>query len=427
MHLSGQTPLFRAKKLEKYLGVETVYLKLEGSNPTGHKNDRIAESLVKYAISKGYSKVLIQGSERYLMSILYFANNLGIEAFAPVTKERYVTGKKNMHVAWIKIENKSGLTDYELFEQYATDHNMFFTSEWEKKPFIRNLSIQQMMQEALVKLEAPTAVWAQINGGYTIKSIYQELMRHWVSGSLEVLPELHCGIDEKLEQALIENTVHAAHRAGQDERITEDIQEALKTTQSKIHVVTGEELRETVKLIKKLENVTISAKEAYSLAAFIKCENYVNGTHIIFLNDGKSDIKVQEISKEKNLDLENIVAETRKLLEPYNDSYEETIDAVNKAVKMGFIFKATRKDEIQGICIIVHMGFERFIPTYHLAYIGVLKGNSGRGVATELINQAIEKTNGLLSLHVDIPNKSAKKLYEKMGFVHCYDRMLYKG
>jgi len=82
---------------------------------------------------------------------------------------------------------------------------------------------------------------------------------------------------------------------------------------------------------------------------------------------------------------------------------------------------------VHGICIIVHMGFDDFIPSYHLAYIGVLKGNKGRGVATELINQAIEKTGGNLSLHVDIPNGSAKKLYEKMGFVHTYDRMLYKG
>ena len=73
------------------------------------------------------------------------------------------------------------------------------------------------------------------------------------------------------------------------------------------------------------------------------------------------------------------------------------------------------------------MGFNDFIPTYHLAYIGVKKGNVGRGVATELINQAIEKTGGNMSLHVDIPNKRAKKLYEKMGFVHTYDRMLYKG
>jgi threonine synthase len=97
------------------------------------------------------------------------------------------------------------------------------------------------------------------------------------------------------------------------------------------------------------------------------------------------------------------------------------------ALQKGFVLEASRKGEIHGICIIVNLGFEAFIPTYHLAYIGVKKGNAGRGVATELINAAIDKTNGKLSLHVDRPNQRAKKLYEKMGFVHYYDRMLYKG
>lgn len=169
-------------------------------------------------------------------------------------------------------------------------------------------------------------------------------------------------------------------------------------------------LRETVKLLRKLEHINISVEEAYGLAAFIYSEEKSKGTHVVILNDGKN----------------KIVALTRKLLEPYNDSIEVTVDAVQKAIDVGYIFKAMHGNEVQGICIIVHMGFSEFIPSYHLAYIGVLKGNIGRGVATELMNQVIEKTGGNLSLHVDIPNGSAKKLYEKMGFVHTYDRMLYK-
>ena len=106
---------------------------------------------------------------------------------------------------------------------------------------------------------------------------------------------------------------------------------------------------------------------------------------------------------------------------------EETEDAIKNAIKNGFILKAVKNDQLEGLCIIVNMGFKEFIPTYHLAYIGVKEGNSGRGIATLLINQAVELTGGKLSLHVDIPNKRAKKLYEKMGFVHCYDRMIFKG
>ena len=112
-------------------------------------------------------------------------------------------------------------------------------------------------------------------------------------------------------------------------------------------------------------------------------------------------------------------------LAPYNDSVAETLDAIEKAMKEGFLLIAKRNGEEQGICIIVNMGFDRFISTYHLAYIGVKSGNKGRGVASELIKRAIELTDGNISLHVDLDNKRAKKLYTKMGFVHVYDRMIF--
>jgi threonine synthase len=238
-------------------------------------------------------------------------------------------------------------------------------------------------------------------------------MRGWVNGAIDRMPAIHCGI-----------------RPGAQKELYKPLEDALKATNAYAHSISDQELKEAVKLIKQLENISISKNEAYSLCALIRYAQNApkeSGSNIVFLNDGKSDITISEVSKSENLDLQDILSTTRKLLEPYTDSIEETMDAIKKAVELGYIFLATRKGEIQGICIVVHMGFEDFIPTYHLVYIGVKKGNSGRGLATELMNAAIEKTGGNLSLHVDIPNKRAKKLYEKMGFVHTYDRMLYKG
>jgi len=126
---------------------------------------------------------------------------------------------------------------------------------------------------------------------------------------------------------------------------------------------------------------------------------------------------------DKNKD--DLLDMTRSWLSTYNDSVGETLDAIEKAMKEGFLLIAKRNGEEQGICIIVNMGFERFIPTYHLAYIGVKSGNKGRGVASELIGHAIELTDGNLSLHVDPDNKRAKNLYRKMGFNHVYDRMIF--
>lgn len=407
MHLSGQTPLFRARNLEKYLGVESIYLKLEGSNPTGHKNDRIAEALARYALTRGYSKVLIYGSEHYIKSVIYFAKHFGLECHIAFTNKRSISKlfKEDPMIHLIRISIDKINDDIEWLETYAHKNEMFLLSEWEKKPFIRSLAIQEMMEETITRVNAPTDIWTQIKGGYTAKSIYHELMRSWIKGNIESMPDLHCGITPQLsiDEEFIENS------------------------RSQVQPISETALLNAAKLLKKLENVTISPAEAYSIAAMLESPNLNAGAHIVFLNDGKSDISINEISKNKHLDIENLVANTRKLLEPYHDSIEETTDAVMKAIQSGFIFTATRRDEIQGICIIVNMGFETFIPTYHLAYIGVKSGNAGRGVATELINRAVEKTDGKLSLHVDIPNKRAKKLYEKMGFVHCYDRMLYKG
>ena len=41
----GKTPLMRSLKLEKALGIEEIYLKLEGANPFGNKYDRISLSV----------------------------------------------------------------------------------------------------------------------------------------------------------------------------------------------------------------------------------------------------------------------------------------------------------------------------------------------------------------------------------------------
>jgi threonine synthase len=412
MHLSGQTPLLRAKNLEKYLGIDAIYLKLEGGNPTGHKNDRIAESLVQFASDHGYKRIFVHGTERYMRSIMYFAESTSLEIFSPKLKENISQQRLYTTVNWLTLKIPLNEIAQDYFEKYALEHDMYFMSEWENKPFIRSLAIQKITEEIYEKLPEPTDLWTQFNGGYTLKSIYHESMRCWVNGAITKLPKIHCGVKQKVMD-----------RIEKDEKL----QEIVVSTKAELCLIDPPMIKETIKLLKRLEHITISAEEAYSLAAFINSEGKHKGTHTIILNDGKNDIDIREISKDPKLNKDEIVTITQKLLAPYDDSDEETADAVQKAIDVGFIFKATRGDEIHGICIIVHMGFSDFIPSYHLAYIGVLKGNKGRGVATELINQAIEKTGGNLSLHVDIPNGSAKKLYEKMGFVHTYDRMLYKG
>jgi threonine synthase len=68
-----------------------------------------------------------------------------------------------------------------------------------------------------------------------------------------------------------------------------------------------------------------------------------------------------------------------------------------------------------------------FFPKYHLSYIATKSNIRGIGIATQLIKKVIDLTGGNFSLHVEIDNKRAIRVYEKMGLKKTYYRMFYKG
>lgn len=414
MKLSGQTPIYRARNLEKYLGVEKIYLKLEGSNPTNHKNDRVADTLLKYVSDEKYNKVLIHGTKPYIISMLYFAQIYNVDIYCADTEYKNIKIIKESNINWVRLKvhkNWSEEQKHEKLKKYANTNDMYYLSEFEKRQFLGGLAIQKMCEECILRVNNITDIWLKVRSGFTIRNMYYELVRNWANKVIDSYPIFRfCYITANdIDKVLCdENTKNIPFVA------SESLQDI--------------ELKDASKLIRKLENIVVSKHEVYPLALMIKNKHLLkDGSHVVILNDGKSNVEINEISKNENININEIVNNTIEMLKPYNDSYKETEDAVKKAIKCGYIFIAETREQIQGICIVVNMGFKDFIPTYHLAYIGVKSGNSGKGVATELLSNVIEKTDGNVSLHVDIPNVHAKKLYEKMGFRHCYNRMIYNG
>jgi threonine synthase len=210
--------------------------------------------------------------------------------------------------------------------------------------------------------------------------------------------------------------------------LLEDTLKAIRDTEGKIISVDEKLLKESVQVLKKQESILLSTEEGYSFAGFYKLAKegkLKNGKHVIVLNDGKSDLELYRVTSFEKYSKEQISKWIKEWLQDYSDPIEETEDAVASAIKTGFILLALRNNIPQGVCVVVNLGFKDFIPTYHLGYIGTKEGNKGRGIATELISHMIELTKGKLSLHVDLENKRARKLYEKLGFKTSYYRMIY--
>lgn len=127
-------------------------------------------------------------------------------------------------------------------------------------------------------------------------------------------------------------------------------------------------------------------------------------------------------------------------LEQYGDPKADIRKAMEYSLsketgKGGTIFYAIQKDEqkeekskekIVGAVVINETGMKDYIPENILVYIAVDGSQRGQGIGKKLMQEAMNKVNGSIALHVEADNP-AKKLYEKLGFTSKYLEMRWKN
>ncbi|MDF2890361.1 MAG: hypothetical protein K0R80_728 [Clostridia bacterium] len=435
----------RAKKLEKYLGVEEIYLKLEGTNPYGHKFDRVSEVIVKDALSHKSNSLLVDGSDDYIHSIIQFCENYNLAVKIPLFKNEKWKESIFNNALFIDFRANKTSNKYEFLNKYCRDHKFYNASNQYANRNLSIVSLQKIGEEIAEKLgDNISTVFAQLSYGYTVSSLYNGFVNKWVEGDINKYPQIFsCTIPKgnaifndykenmemgDLEEYNIKVNKYTRNLFAAEGALLEDTLKAIRDTEGKIISVDEKLLKESVQVLKKQESILLSTEEGYSFAGFYKLAKegkLKNGKHVIVLNDGKSDLELYRVTSFEKYSKEQISKWIKEWLQDYSDPIEETEDAVASAIKTGFILLALRNNIPQGVCVVVNLGFKDFIPTYHLGYIGTKEGNKGRGIATELISHMIELTKGKLSLHVDLENKRARKLYEKLGFKTSYYRMIY--
>ena len=119
-------------------------------------------------------------------------------------------------------------------------------------------------------------------------------------------------------------------------------------------------------------------------------------------------------------------------LEQYGDpkkDIEKCIDyAFGKNNKPGgMVISAIDSDsqKIVGAVIINKTGMDGYIPENILVYIATDKNMRGKGVGKQLMQTAIDLSEGDMALHCE-PDNPAKFLYEKLGFSSKYLEMRLK-
>ncbi|MFW5782563.1 MAG: GNAT family N-acetyltransferase, partial [Candidatus Muiribacteriaceae bacterium] len=102
-------------------------------------------------------------------------------------------------------------------------------------------------------------------------------------------------------------------------------------------------------------------------------------------------------------------------------------EAVEKAFRDGFVIAAFTENVISGIAVVCRMSMRKVLPEFHLVYIGADIKKGSKGIGSYLMKKIIKLTNGDFSLHVDLDNKKAIRVYEKMGLKKSYIRMIYSN
>jgi threonine synthase len=448
----GKTPLIRAKSLERELDISRIYLKLEGNNPSGHREDRLAYLIIRDALSRKKRTICMGTYGTVGGSLSYLSQFYDVKCIFYVPKLKRIS-RKDLFEAENSVIVEYGKTYEDCVKEsrrIASKRGWYNANPGLANNMMNMYAFSSIAEEMHDQLCEPIhTVFCQTSNGSSISGLHMGLKQLWLKEKINTLPNIWAvctthgnAILESfarrkksivnLDPSQVQETKYNRNMVKWNPFNGQDALNAVADTNGKVVGVDDDELIEYNKSFRKLEKFCkITIPNSYPISAFIKAARdgeLTSGNHILILNDGVADLSIRTLSKEKlGMTYKEFVEKLDQWLIQFSDPLEEIEDAVDDAFENGYVVCAYHRGELVGICIVSTSRYDTFFPTYHLSYIATKKDIKGQGIATLLIQKVIELTKGDFSLHVETDNKRAIKLYEKMGLTRKYYRMFYQG
>ncbi|MFO8078598.1 MAG: pyridoxal-phosphate dependent enzyme [Thermoplasmatota archaeon] len=452
-HRVGRTPLIRAYTLERKLGIKKIYLKLEGNNPSGHREDRLAYLIIRDALTRGKKTICMGTYGTIGGSLSYLAQYFDINCVFYVPSKAKISRKNLFADDSEHVEIREFGKNYEdcVLEsrRVSRENNWYDANFGLANSMINMYAFSYIASEISRQLDGQCdSVFCQTFNGSSISGLHLGFKQLWINEDIDVLPRIWAVSTENgnaiiesykkgsdkiltLDPKNIKKTRYSRHMVNGDCQNGQDALNAIHDTYGRALGVTDEELTSAVKTFRKHEKIRLSTPNAFPVAAFIKAaknKDISEGNHVLIVDDGKVDLDIHRLrKKDLSISYKTFLKKLDDWLLQFSDPKKEMDEAVENAFEHGYVLGAFDRGTIVGIVILSRMNFDTFFPKYHLSYIATKKTVKGKGIATELLKEAIQISKGELSLHVETDNKKAIRLYEKMGLRKKYYRMLYVG
>ena len=192
----GDTNLTRARNIEREFGIRQLFLKFEGTTPTGTQKDRIAFAQVMDALRRGYETVTVATCGNYGAAISLAASIAGIncEIYIP---EKYHTARiKEIENNNAKIIRVTG--DYEnavnISQKIANEKDYYDANAGGDNTIIQFKAYGDIANEIYDELrDAPSVISIPVSNGTTLAGIYKGFQSLYRRGKTSKIPKIVAG------------------------------------------------------------------------------------------------------------------------------------------------------------------------------------------------------------------------------------------
>ena len=192
----GDTTLTRARNLEREYSIRQLYLKFEGSTPTGTQKDRIAFSQVMDALRRGFDTITVATCGNYGAAIALAASLAGLDCVIYIPERYHTSRSKELIDYRARIERVPG--DYEnavlVSQQMAEEREYYDANAGGANTMLQFKAYGEISFEIYDDLrDAPSVIALPVSNGTTLAGIYKGFMSLYRRGKTSKIPRIVAG------------------------------------------------------------------------------------------------------------------------------------------------------------------------------------------------------------------------------------------
>jgi threonine synthase len=192
----GDTSLYRARNIEREIGLRQIFLKFEGGNPTGTQKDRIAFAQAMDAMRRGFDAITVATCGNFGAAIALAASTAALRCVIYIPETFHTKRALEMISLGAEIVRVPGDYEKAVFEsqEYAERHEMYDANPGGANTALQLQAYGTIAFEIYDELrDAPSIVAVPVSNGTTLVGIYKGFLSLYRRGKTSRIPKMVAG------------------------------------------------------------------------------------------------------------------------------------------------------------------------------------------------------------------------------------------